>query len=509
MPQPVASRTGPPFAWTPDEIRRVGYRVVDLIAEHLTRLPDGPVFRPPPAELAEALLAEPAPSGGESADAILDRMAREVGPYPFGNGHPRFYGWVNSPPAVIGVLADALAAAMNPSVAGGNHAAVWIERQVLEWFKALVGFPREGMGLLVSGGSAAAIVGLAVARHVACARRGWDVRANGVRGAPSAGGPGRLLLYKGAEGHGCNQKAAELLGLGSASVRQVPSGADLRMLPEALDAMLEEDIAAGRVPMAVVASAGTVNTGAVDPLDALADVCARRGVWLHVDGAYGAPAVLTDEYRDALAALGRADSLAIDPHKWLYVPVDAGLVLVRDGQAMRDAFSLVPPYLRTDGDEHGVQGPPWLSEFGIEQTRPFRALKVWMALRYFGLDGYRALVSGDIALARLLADRVRGADDFELWEPQGLSVVCFRAAPLPLRADGAALDALNRDLLRDLQLSGEGFLSSTVLSGRLWLRACIVNPRATERDVLAVFDAVRARVARGEAPQASSPRYTR
>ena len=481
---PDAPPGAPPFTWSADEIRRVGYRAVDLIAEHLTALPGEPAFRPVPPALADAFLSEPPPMAGEAPDAVLDRFARDVAPYPFGNGHPRFFGWVNSPPAVMGVFGAALGAAMNPSVAGGNHAAVWVERQVVEWVKALLGFPREGMGLFVGGGSAAAITALAVARHVACARRGWDVRA---RGLP----PARLRVYTSAEGHGCNQKAVELLGIGRANVREVPVDAALRMRPDALDAALAEDLTAGHVPVAVVASAGTVNTGAIDPLAALADVCRRRGVWLHVDGAYGAPAALTDEYRDELAALARADSVAVDAHKWLYVPVDAGLVLVRDAEAMRDAFSLVPAYLRTDGTTHGVQGPPWFSEYGAEQTRPFRALKLWMALRHLGVDGYRALVARDVALARHWADRVRAAPDLALWEPQGMSIVCFRVVPPALADDGPALDALNQAVLGAVQLGGAGFLSSTVLGGRFWLRACVVNPRATAGDVEAVLAAVR------------------
>jgi aromatic-L-amino-acid decarboxylase len=480
----------PAFTWSPDDIRRVGYRVVDLIAEHLTGLPDGPVFRPMPGELADALLSEPAPARGESADAVLHRFARDVAPYPFGNGHPRFFGWVNPPPAIMGIFGAALAAAMNPSVAGGNHAAVWVERQVGEWFKTLLGVPREVMALLVSGGSAAAIAALAAARHVACARRGWDVRAGGVPRTLD-GRPTQLVVYKSAEGHSCNQKAVELLGIGSTGLREVPTDAALRMRPDALDAMLAEDLAEGRVPVAVVASAGTVNTGAIDPLAQVADVCARHEVWLHVDAAYGAPAALTDEYRGEFTALARADSVAVDPHKWLYVPVDAGLVLVRDGQGLRDAFSLVPPYLRADGNAHGVQGPPWFSEYSFEQSRPFRGLKVWMALRQFGLEGYRALVTRDIGLARYLAQRVRAAADLELWEPQGLSIVCFRVAPPSLAADEDALDALNRHVLQEVQLGGEGFVSGTVLRGRTWLRACVVNPRATEADVDAVLGAVR------------------
>lgn len=474
----------PPFAWSKEELRRVGYRVADLISDHMSAVPSGRVFTPVPPELADGILNVPLPTSGESVDEVLDAFARDISPYPFGNGHPRFYGWVNSPPAAIGVFASALAAAMNPSVAGGNHAAVYLERQVVGWLRAIVGFPVASMGLFVSGGSAAAVTALAVARHCALQQRGWDVRANGLQGSP------RAVVYKGAEGHGCHQKAVELLGIGSANLREVPSDRALRMMPKALDAMLAEDIAAGHLPVAVIASAGTVNTGAIDPVDALADVCARRGVWLHVDGAYGAPAILLDEYREQFRGLGRADSLAIDPHKWLYVPVDAGLVLVRDAQAMRDTFSLVPPYLRTDGNERGVQGPPWFSEFGSEQSRPFRALKVWAALRHFGVDGYRELIAHDVALAKHLADRVRATPGLQLWEPQGLSVVCFRAVPPAHAGRDEAIDALNREVLQSVQLEGAAFLSSTVLDGRFYLRACIVNPRAEMADVDAVFDAV-------------------
>jgi glutamate/tyrosine decarboxylase-like PLP-dependent enzyme len=480
------------FTWTAEEIRRVGYRVADLVAEHLSGLPDEPAFRPlPPDRLARAQ-SSALPERGEPVDALLDEFAREIGPYPFGNGHPRFYGWVNSPPAVVGIFGVALAAAMNPSVAGGNHGAVALEHEVVGWFRRLLGFPEGSTGLLVSGTSAAALISLAAARHRACGRVGWDVRASGLQGR---GDSPRLTVYLGSEAHGCHQKAVELLGLGSASIRHVPGDERLRLRADALDAMLAEDLADGRLPVAVVASAGTVNTGAIDPLDAVADVCARHDVWLHVDGAYGGPAVMLEALRAELAPMARADSVALDPHKWLYVPVDAGLVLVKDAAGLRDAFSLVPPYLRTDGDEHGVQGPPWFSEFGTEQTRPFRALKVWLALRYFGLEGYRELLAHDMELARHLAAGVRRTPALVLWEPQGLSIVCFRAAPPALGDDGEALDRLNRAVLSRVQLGGEAFLSSTVMGGRFWLRACVVNPRATGSDVDRLLQAVLSAVA--------------
>ncbi len=480
--------------WAAEEIRRVGYRAVDLIVEHLSSLPDRPVFTAYPQALGESMAAAPLPQDGQSADDVLNDFTRDVLPFPFGNGHPRFYGWVNSPPTPIGVFAEALAAAMNPSVAGGNHAAVHVERQVVGWMKDMVGFPREAMGLIVSGASAATLTALAVARHVALARNGRNVREAGLQSNDAP-----LVVYKGAEGHGCSQKAVELLGIGRANLRVVDSDAALRISPASLDAAIRADLAAGRIPMAVVASAGTVNTGAIDPIDAIADICREHGVWLHVDGAYGAPAILTARYRDALAPIARADSLAVDPHKWLYVPVEAGLVLVRDASAMRDTFSLVPPYLRIDGDEHGVLGPPWFSEFGIQQTRGFKALKVWMSLKYHGMSGYRTLIEHDLALADHLAMTLSKADDFECLEPRGLSIVCFRHAPSSMRGNETGLNAINRLVLTEMQLGGEAFVSGTVIGGQFWLRACIVNHRASEEDIDAMVDVVRRIAARAAA----------
>ncbi|MBI3491487.1 MAG: aspartate aminotransferase family protein [Acidobacteria bacterium] len=461
--------------WTRDEIRAFGYRVVDLIAQHLTELPERPVFRPVPADLQRQLLDGTLPEDGRPAMEVLDEFARQIEPYPFGNGHPRFFGWVNSPPAVIGIFADALAAAMNPSCAGGNHAAVFVERQVVQWFTRLFGFPRGSMGLLVSGGSMASLTALAVARHV---KVGFDIRAKGLQ-EPHA----RIVVYKTAEGHGCTQKAIELLGLGSENIRIVAHDANLRMLPSSLETALAVDEANGCIPMAVIASAGTVNTGAIDPIGDLADICERHRVWLHVDGAYGAPAILSSRYSTELAALARSDSLALDPHKWLYVPVEAGLVLIRDADAMRQAFSLVPPYLRTDGSATGVGGPPWLSEFGFQQTRSFRALKVWMCVKHHGLSGYKAAIEHDLSMADRLAERVRRSPDLQLFTPQRLSIVCFRYAPAGLRANRSRLNEINERLLQRLQLDGRVFVSSTIIDETFWLRACVINYRTTGTDV--------------------------
>src|SRR5262245_11836741 len=459
-----------------DEIRRIGHLVVDLIADHLSTLPDEPVFRPVPPDLAERMVSTRAPVEGATPVEILREFRDTIEPYPFGNGHPRFWGWVNSPPAVMGVFADALAAAMNPSCAGGNHAAIYVEREVIQWFREMLGFPASSMGLLVSGGSVATLTALGVARHM---KSGVDVRGAGLRGAPRP-----FRIYQSPEGHSCVRKAVELLGMGSEAIRVVPANSDYQIDVDALNLAIVEDLEAGMQPVAVVASAGSVNTGAIDPIDRIADVCARHDVWLHVDAAYGGPAILTEEFRGELESIARADSVALDPHKWMFVPVEAGFVMVRDGEAMRAAYSLVPPYIRTQGSSSAVMGLPWFSEYGIQQSRGFRALKVWMTMKQFGIEGHRAAVEANVALARYLADRVRESPDLEL-VASGLSVVCFR-----YRASEVS-DTVNRQLLERLQLGGEAFLSSTVLAGRFVLRACIVNYHSTKTDIDQMLEAVR------------------
>jgi glutamate/tyrosine decarboxylase-like PLP-dependent enzyme len=460
-----------------DEIRRIGHLVVDLIADHLSSLQNEPVFRPVPADLAERIVSTPAPVDPATPDDILREFRDTIEPHPFGNGHPRFWGWVNSPPAVMGVFADALAAAMNPSCAGGNHGAIYVERAVIQWLREMLGFPASAMGLLVSGGSMATLTALGVARQV---KSGVDVRAAGLRGAPQP-----FRFYQSSQGHSCARKAVELLGFGSDAIRIVPTTADYRIDPRGLDRAIAEDVAAGVRPIAVIATAGTVNTGAIDPIDAIADVCARHDVWLHVDAAYGGPAILTDEYRAQLTPVARADSIALDPHKWMFVPVEAGFVLIRDGEAMRSTYSLVPPYIRATGSSNAVMGLPWFSEYGFQQTRGFRALKVWMTMKQFGLAGHRRAIEENIALARYLADRIRQSPDLEVVSA-GLSIVCFR-----YKVASEVSDTLNRRLLEQVQLGGEAFLTSTEIDGRFVLRACIVNYHSTRADIDRMIDAVR------------------
>jgi glutamate/tyrosine decarboxylase-like PLP-dependent enzyme len=478
--------TTSPLALDVEEFRRLGYRAVDLAAAHLVQAQTGSVFTPMPTVARENLLGVPFPEVGSTPEAVLDDFESEILPYPMGNGHPRFFGWVNSPPSPIAVVADLLAAAMNPSCAGGNHAAIYLEHAVIRWLMELVGFPVDGSkGLLVSGGSMASLTCLAAARQWASAADGWDARADGMGGYGA-----RLVLYVSSEGHTCIRKAAELLGLGASAMRTIPTGPDFRFDVAALREAIRHDRATGHRPLCVVASAGTVNTGAIDPFFALADLCQSEGLWLHVDGAYGAVGVMDPTVADRFAGLERADSLALDPHKWLNVPVECGCALVRRGSILRDTFSLVPPYLRTE-DGKGFGGLPWFSEYGFQQSRGFRVLKLWMTLRQVGRAGIAVHVSRHNALARLLALLIDDSVDLERLAPVELSIVCFRYVPDGWSRDDGRLDDLNKRLMEAIQAGGEAFVSGTVLGGSFSLRACIIHYATTEQDLEALVEIVR------------------
>jgi glutamate/tyrosine decarboxylase-like PLP-dependent enzyme len=444
--------------------RSAAHTLVDGVADHLAELPSHPVWQPLPAELRERLLALPLPEQPAPLDDLVATALRDVLLHAMGNGHPAFFGWVNPPPAPAGVMASLAADAMNPSVVSGDHADVHVERAVVRWLAELVGFPHApGAGLLTSGGSAATIVCLAGARSRALAAAGHDVRRDGLAGAP------RLTAYVPAEAHSCVRRALELLGVGSAAMREVPLEGG-RLDEGALRESIAADRASGALPALLVGSAGTVNTGALDPLAALAGVANAEQLWFHVDGAYGAFGVLDPAIAARYRGMERADSLVLDPHKWLGVPVDAGCALVRDAGDLRDAFSLIPPYLRQDtGAEVGT-----FAEHGFEQTRPFRALKTWATIASRGRAGIAAQVARSNALARELAAMVERAPELELAAEPETSIVAFRARPAGCPPE--RLDELNRALPEAVQARGRAFVTGTVFGGHETLRACILHP---------------------------------
>lgn len=455
---------------SPDEFRRLGYQAIDLLAEQLAAVRGLPARQPIAADLRGRLLEQPLPETESDPAALLKVFARDVLPYPMGNSSPRFFAWVNSPPAPLGVLAELLAAGMNPSVAGGDHAATYIEHAVLNWLKAIMTFPASAGAVLASGGSVANLIALGVMRHV---KTGGSIRGQGFQDQTAP-----MVIYTSTQGHGCIQKAVEILGFGSAYLRKIPVDSGYRMNLDALRAQVQADRAAGLLPVCVAASAGTVNTGAIDPLDGIADLCVAEQLWFHVDGAYGGLGILVEP--SLYKGIERADSLAIDPHKWLYMPVECGCVMVKDAQAMRDSYSLVPSYLRDD------TAMPWFSEFSIQQTRGFKALKLWLVMQQIGVEGYRDLLRHDMVLAKSLQAKIRARDDFELVAAGPLSVTCFRYK----RQGMADLDGLNRKLAETVQREGKAFLTTTELNGQLVLRACIVNFRTTEADLDILLDAI-------------------
>jgi aromatic-L-amino-acid/L-tryptophan decarboxylase len=461
-----------------DEFRSTGHALVDAIADHLAALPGQPVWRPVPDDLRGELLSLPLPDGPTGIGRLAETMARDVLPYGMGNGHPAFFGWVNPPPSLPGVLASLAAAAINPSVVSGDHAGVHLERTVVRWLAELVGYPHTpGGGLLVSGASAATIVCLAGARSRAATAAGHDVRRDGLRAGP------RLLCYVPSEAHSCVGRAIELLGLGRESIRPVPL-TDGVLDQDALRSAIAADRAAGGTPALLVGSAGTVNSGAIDPLKALAEVAEAEGLWFHVDGAYGAFGMLDPAIAGRYAGMERADSLVLDPHKWLGVPVDAGCALVRRADDLREAFSVIPPYLRQDaGQEVGT-----FAEYGPEQTRPFRALKTWATIAARGRTGIADQVVRANALARELAAMVETEQSLELAAAPQTSIVAFRARP-----DGCTpeqLEAVNRALPEAVQARGRAFVTGTVYEDRETLRACILHPGTTEADLATLVSEV-------------------
>lgn len=451
-------------------MRALAHRMVDDALTYLQTVAQRPVWQPVPPAVQTQLQGK-LPHEPSAPEKVYDEFVENILPYPLGNIHPRFWAWYMGNGTVFGALADLLAATMNPNHGGGQHAANLVELQVVGWMKEITGFPDTASGLLVSGGSMANLVGIAVARN-SCA--GFDVRRYGV--ADSAQ---KLLVYASSETHSCNQKAVELLGLGNENLRKIDLNDDYSMHLQHLADTIAADQQAGHRPICVVATAGTVNTGAIDDLNAIADLCQQHKIWFHVDGAIGAVALLADNVRAKLCGLERADSVAMDLHKWLHIPFEAACVLVRDRELHRQTFSLMPEYLQKN--TRGIaSGGHWFSEYGVQLSRSFRALKIWMTIKEHGSKKLGRMIARNVAQAQYLGRLIAQHPKLELRAPIGLNIVCFRFNPGNVSA--AALGKLNRAILENLQEQGLAAPSDTTLRGEYCLRVAICNHRSRDED---------------------------
>jgi len=474
-----------------DEFRRVGHEVIDAIASYHAGLARRQVLPDVSRSAAAARFTEPLSADGESADTLLADWRERVEPLSTAIGSPRHFAFVNGSGAMIGILAEALTACINTNAGAWKlgPAAAEIERQCVRWIAQFIGYPDDCGGIMVSGGTMANFTAiLAALRHVAP----YDSTPGGLQDGARTG---RFLIYMSDhEGHVSVTRVADMLNLGRTAVRLVPSNADFTIDVDALDRMLAADRAAGDLPFCVVAQLGSVNVGAIDPIDELADVCERHGVWLHGDGACGLLAAGLPDMRSHFRGLERADSLAFDAHKWLGVPHDCGVVLVRDRQRLRRAFSISAPYLRA-GAESGDGGIDYL-EYGPQMSRSFRALKVWMVLRHFGVRGLRDLFAKNIALARHLHELVQDHPDFEVLHQPRLYLYCFRYLPHDLRerCDEPGVDLLvdrmNQEIADAIQRSGLAFVMTTRIRGKLALRMSICSQRTLEEDIDMTFEAM-------------------
>ena len=468
----------PTFDLPPDELRRLGALASDAVAAHREGLTSRPVFGKVGGRAS--LFDIPLPEEGRPFEEVLAFVRENVMPYPMGNSHPRFYGFINATADPVGILADFLASGMNPNCWGGDHAATHVEQAAVRWLAEMLGFPGTAEGILVSGGSMANFTALAVARR---AKTPGNVREDGLAGPDRP----RLTVYASDQVHHCVDKAVDLLGIGMRQLRRIPTDDAFCIRLDLLEQAIAADRRDGYLPAILVGNAGTVNTGAVDPLDALADIAEREGLWFHADGAYGALASIVPSLAPMFAGMERADSIAADPHKWLYVPYEAGATLVRERGHFAATFRKFPEYLAQD-PESPFPGPAWFAERGVELSRGFKALKVWMGLMVHGRRAYAAQIENDVQLARFLGAEVDRRPDFERLAEPVLSIANFRYRPRGEVLPEDALDALNRRIIHRLVGDGSFFLAPTILKGKTALRVSITNFRTREEDLIALLD---------------------
>jgi len=480
--------TPSPLAMTPEEFHTTGIQTAELAAAYYADRPSKPVYTAPTRDVLERLRTSSLPEKGMPAQEILNYFAQEIMPYDMGNQQPTFSPWVNPAAAPISMFVDHLASVMNPTSAKGLHAATEVEKLVIRWLEELIGFPTVGSGgIFVNGGSLANFHGLSAALYWASKKYGWDLQEDGVQGNHP-----RFVIYGSREVHSCVEKSVRLLGLGMKSYHRIGVNSEHRIDLQELRETIARDREAGLWPFAIVGSGGTVNTGVVDPLSALADLCAEEDLWLHVDGAYGWPGFLDERiahrYGDGLA---RAQSIALDGHKWLAATNTCSCTLVRDKDMLAGAFGFEASYLRLREDEGFGMGERF-DMVGMYQTRHFLAAKLFGVLLQLGREGLREHIMRHTDLARYMMEKIKASPDLELLADTDLTAVCFRYAPAALRGDDKRLNALNKEIVRRLMLGGEkAFVSGTDIDSRYAIRSCALHYNLNEYDVETILDVVR------------------
>ncbi|TGQ33249.1 MULTISPECIES: aspartate aminotransferase family protein [unclassified Mesorhizobium] len=464
----VAEETLDPLDWA--DVQALSHRIVDDAVGYLRDVRDRPVWQDMPAAVKD-FFAAPLPRSPARLTDVYGEVARTVMSYPMGNIHPRFWSWYMGSSNFTGALGDFLAAVQGSNLGGGNHAAGLMDGQVVNWCKEMMGFPASASGTLVSGGSMANIIGLTVARN---AKAGIDVREHGVAAIEKP-----LRFYGSDQLHSCHRKAMEALGLGNRALRRIATDAGMRIDIGALRVAIAEDRKAGFRPACVIGTAGTVNTGAIDDLQALAKLAAEEDLWFHVDGCIGALIAIAPENASLVAGIERADSIALDPHKWLHAPFEAGCALVRDASAHRGTFAVTPEYL--ESTPRGLASGQWLHDYGLQTTRGFRALKVWMALKEHGIDKFGRLIDQNIAQARYLASLIAAEPALELMAQTTVNIVCFRHRAKGLSAE--RLKVFNTEIMLRLQEEGIAAISDTTVHGQHCLRVAITNHRTLRDDL--------------------------
>lgn len=462
---------------TREAFQQIGYQLVDDIAYFLDTIDHRPVAQAStPSDIRDSINVKKLPETGTDPAELMLTLSKLLYDHSTFNGHPRFWGYITSSATPIGILSDLLAASVNPNVGGWNLSpiATEIEKQTVKWLAELIDYPSDCGGLLVSGGNMANFVGFVAARQQ---QSSANVREEGM-------GTSKLRVYVSAETHTWIQKATDLFGLGTNSIRWIPTTNQVMNLDD-LESQIVHDQQQGDQPFMVVGTAGTVSTGAIDPLEEIAALCKKYNCWFHVDGAYGAFVAALPDAPDAIKGISMADSVAMDPHKWLYSPLEAGCALVRDPQHLLDGFSYHPEYYHFGKDDEDPKINFY--EYGFQNSRGFRALKVWMGLRHAGKNGAVGMIQDDIRLGSLMADALRAHGDFEVFT-EDLSITTFRFNPGNL--GGEQLNDFNSKLLTILQEEGKIFLSNAVIDGNFLLRSCIVNFRTEEEDVTAVPEIV-------------------